>query len=241
MQFVEQLREPPTLSAFIFTWHFCAHSLRSGCNKACCASSNKFVKLRFPHGPKAFTQNCCLFYTPYSWTWLWASRFPFPQQSLLPPVTYFFIFALTMTLVYKHPKSPREVNITWKHFTESSNIGSSFFSLSLWYGLGGGDVHWRPVCVLWCADVTPHRLWSCVLAGRDNYTAVWDKVSTEADSSFRQLRTMSGHPSRKAKSPNRQRTMTDFDPAVQLCKSLQPYYAIIYLDEKWMRAQRECI
>lgn len=53
----------------------------------------------------------------------------------------------------------------WKQLTES-------FLLFL-DGWGGGDVQWRP---LWCVvDGTPHRLRSGVLAGRDNYTAVWNK------------------------------------------------------------------
>ncbi len=33
-------------------------------------------------------------------------------------------------------------------------------------------------------DGLPHRLRSCNLAGKDNYTAVWNKVCTAADSSY---------------------------------------------------------
>lgn len=60
--------------------------------------------------------------------------------------------------------------------------------LFFWDRRGGGDVHWRPV---WCGgDGTPHRLRSSVLAGRDNYTPVWNKVCTEAAPT---LHTVSSH------------------------------------------------
>lgn len=77
----------------------------------------------------------------------------------------------------------------WKQFTKSSSIGSSsssflFFFLFGWVGRRGRFIEGR--CgVVWCGvDGTPHRLRSSVLAGRDNYIAVWNKVCTEADGSY---------------------------------------------------------
>lgn len=61
------------------------------------------------------------------------------------------------------------------------------------------------------AHGTPHRLRSSVLAGRDNYTAVWNKVCIEADSSYAAY-------SIEPKCPERQRTMTVHYPARRMCK-----------------------
>lgn len=72
----------------------------------------------------------------------------------------------------------------WKQLTSSiASSSTSFLPFYFFFdGWGGGDVHWRPV---WCGvDGSPHRLSSSVLAGRDNYTAVWNKVCTEADGSY---------------------------------------------------------
>lgn len=63
----------------------------------------------------------------------------------------------------------------WKQSQKSPSIGSfSFFPF-----LGREGTFTENQCGV--VDGTPHRLWSSVLAGRDNYTAVCNKVSKQTN------------------------------------------------------------
>lgn len=105
----------------------------------------------------------------------------------------------------------------------------SAFFFFFFDGWGRGDVHWRPV---WCGvDGSPHRLSSSVLAGRDNYTAVWNKVCTQADGSYA---TKCIKPSgRHAKFPKGLGTMTNLYPAGRQRQNHYNYLMRVFI---WMNA-----
>lgn len=64
----------------------------------------------------------------------------------------------------------------WKQSPKSPSIGS--FSFFPFLGREEGTFTENQCGVV---DGTPHRLWSSVLAGRDNYTAVCNKVSKQTN------------------------------------------------------------
>lgn len=115
-------------------------------------------------------------------------------------------------------------NCIWKQLTNSSSIGSFFF----FWVQGGGDIHWRPV---WCGvDGSPHKLRSSVLAGRDNYTALWNKGCAEAGGSYATV--SSSHVSRQAKgAPMRPRTMADRYPAEGIGKITTTHSSTFWINQ----------
>lgn len=73
----------------------------------------------------------------------------------------------------------------WKQLKKSwSSSSSSFLYFFFFFGMVGRRGRSLNASVVWCVDGTPHILRSSVLAGSNNYTAVWNKVCTEAESSY---------------------------------------------------------
>lgn len=89
----------------------------------------------------------------------------------------------TMTLVHSHVHKIKKTGTSqgiWEQFLQVYSRPLFFYLLCFWTG-GEEGTFIEGQCG---ADGAPHKLRSSVLAGRDNYTAVWYKMCTEADSSY---------------------------------------------------------